>query len=657
MEETSTEMDLKIELDSEVAQDEKSNLEEKQKSVVDNEPLENPEEIHILEIKQEETKEEMMEEIKEIKDKIEESKENIEEIKENVEENKESEEIKLSEIKGENDINEDIILTLDENSMETMEPGELPTNNEVQITQDSDMNVLEAILGDGDGAKDDFDNEIANTTSMKRTRSRTKAATSLTPKVKKTPKRKAKKTPKKAESQNPATENKLLVKDDNTKTTDLALVESSQASVSEEGNTKPKDLPAKITEDSKETQNKKATVNNGKTIIKNTKKKKVTKTGTKKDIKKPEPKGKKVEEDKMDSKQEEKEKELEIKVKELEKLVKAPPLDTDKTLLETASENIAGKSPVSTRKRKNSDSSLKDKPRKTKIKQEESTTEIAPAEEALIEDLPDDDLLNETENDKLDDNMKVLDGYSDHGSNFSHSRSRSLSGSFSVELSNLSGSSLDDIDGEDKNNTKRKKKRTSAEKVQEHKDFIDEMLKGARYFIIKSNNYENVSLSKAKGVWATPPANERKLNDAFKHSTNVILVFSVKESGRFQGFARLASESRHDGIPVPWVLPPGFDRRILGGTFKVDWLNRKEVTFSKCANLRNPWNENKEVKICRDGQELEPSVGEVLCRMFEDDLTIDFERILRHAKRYKSHDHKGDRYFNGFTRPKCFFSF
>jgi len=60
----------------------------------------------------------------------------------------------------------------------------------------------------------------------------------------------------------------------------------------------------------------------------------------------------------------------------------------------------------------------------------------------------------------------------------------------------------------------------------------------------------------------------------FQHSTNVILVFSVKESGRFQGFARLASDSRHDGIPVPWVLPPGFDRRILGGTFKVDWLNR-----------------------------------------------------------------------------------
>lgn len=64
---------------------------------------------------------------------------------------------------------------------------------------------------------------------------------------------------------------------------------------------------------------------------------------------------------------------------------------------------------------------------------------------ALVQDLPDDDLLNET--DKLDHKMKVLDGYSDHGSDISghgsnFSRSRSLSGSFSVELSNLSGSSL-----------------------------------------------------------------------------------------------------------------------------------------------------------------------------------------------------------------------
>ena len=51
---------------------------------------------------------------------------------------------------------------------------------------------------------------------------------------------------------------------------------------------------------------------------------------------------------------------------------------------------------------------------------------------------------------------------------------------------------------------------------------------------MKSHNFENVSLAKAKGVWSTPPQNEYKINQAFDQCSNVILIFSVKESGRFQ---------------------------------------------------------------------------------------------------------------------------
>ena len=42
------------------------------------------------------------------------------------------------------------------------------------------------------------------------------------------------------------------------------------------------------------------------------------------------------------------------------------------------------------------------------------------------------------------------------------------------------------------------------------------ILRQARYYLIKSNNHENVALAKAKGVWSTPPQNEAKLNGAFK---------------------------------------------------------------------------------------------------------------------------------------------
>lgn len=45
------------------------------------------------------------------------------------------------------------------------------------------------------------------------------------------------------------------------------------------------------------------------------------------------------------------------------------------------------------------------------------------------------------------------------------------------------------------------------------------LMKGARFFLVKSNNHENVALAKAKGVWSTPPQNEARFNQAFKVST------------------------------------------------------------------------------------------------------------------------------------------
>lgn len=121
-----------------------------------------------------------------------------------------------------------------------------------------------------------------------------------------------------------------------------------------------------------------------------------------------------------------------------------------------------------------------------------------------------------------------------------------------------------------------------------------------------------------QGVWSTLPVNEKKLNSAFRAARSVVLVFSVRESGKFQGlcvfvcarlcalavplgwsllavivcgvffvffflkkppgcllgFARLASESHHGGSPIHWVLPAGMNAKMLGGVFKIDWLCR-----------------------------------------------------------------------------------
>lgn len=53
-----------------------------------------------------------------------------------------------------------------------------------------------------------------------------------------------------------------------------------------------------------------------------------------------------------------------------------------------------------------------------------------------------------------------------------------------------------------------------------------------------------------------------------------------------------------------------------GKPFRVEWLSTTRLPFYRTRGLRNPWNANREVKIARDGTELEPSVGERLLQMF-----------------------------------------
>lgn len=52
-----------------------------------------------------------------------------------------------------------------------------------------------------------------------------------------------------------------------------------------------------------------------------------------------------------------------------------------------------------------------------------------------------------------------------------------------------------------------------------------------------------------------------------------------------------------------------------GREFKVQWLCTERLPFHRTRHLRNPWNQDREVKVSRDGTELEPGVGQ---RLFEE---------------------------------------
>ncbi|KFK44856.1 hypothetical protein AALP_AA1G311400 [Arabis alpina] len=154
-----------------------------------------------------------------------------------------------------------------------------------------------------------------------------------------------------------------------------------------------------------------------------------------------------------------------------------------------------------------------------------------------------------------------------------------------------------------------------------------------RYFVVKSCNRENFELSVQQGVWATQRSNEAKLNEAFDSVENVILIFSVNRTRHFQGCAKMTSRIGGYIGGGNWKHEHGTAQ--YGRNFSVKWLKLCELSFHKTRNLRNPYNENLPVKISRDCQELEPSVGEELASLLylEPDSELMAISIAAEAKR------------------------
>ena len=129
---------------------------------------------------------------------------------------------------------------------------------------------------------------------------------------------------------------------------------------------------------------------------------------------------------------------------------------------------------------------------------------------------------------------------------------------------------------------------------------------------MKSYSMADLRTSMQKGAWATQARNEPKLNAAYEGASCVVLFFSVNESRAFQGYARMASKTGGAASDVTWM-----EGQSWGGVFKLEWQTIFDLSFGQVAHLRNPMNEHKPIKISRDGQEVEPSVGLELCAAFD----------------------------------------
>ncbi|CAF3997921.1 unnamed protein product [Adineta steineri] len=160
-------------------------------------------------------------------------------------------------------------------------------------------------------------------------------------------------------------------------------------------------------------------------------------------------------------------------------------------------------------------------------------------------------------------------------------------------------------------------------------DILQHIFYDAVCFVLQTSNEKNITLAKAKGIWATSQLNQQKLNRAFQDYRNVILFLSVTKSGRFQGIARLSSQSRHTNEKIVWIFQEG--KKDVSNVFHIDWIPCEPLRFCNIEHLLSSLNENKPVTMSSDGQEIELDCAKALCRLFRSDLNIDIMPIVTKA--------------------------
>lgn len=134
----------------------------------------------------------------------------------------------------------------------------------------------------------------------------------------------------------------------------------------------------------------------------------------------------------------------------------------------------------------------------------------------------------------------------------------------------------------------------------------------AKFFVLKSFNFENIRISRQNGIWATGPGAVRRLEAAYQRNHPVFLLFSVNGSGGFQGIARMQSEV---GV-VDFDGWHGVRADQVGPTFQVRWLLETSLNMCHVGDMGNPLDDWQPLKMSRNGQEIPFAVGREVVRLF-----------------------------------------
>ncbi|KAI8961369.1 hypothetical protein F5Y11DRAFT_357722 [Daldinia sp. FL1419] len=130
-------------------------------------------------------------------------------------------------------------------------------------------------------------------------------------------------------------------------------------------------------------------------------------------------------------------------------------------------------------------------------------------------------------------------------------------------------------------------------------------------FAPKAQATNNLDLPKAIPTEATDTCPRGRIIDDSARGTIFWEVEREDTDGMIDGEESEDSASAKSGQDGE-----GGPNKAWGKPFKLEWLSTTRLPFYRTRGLRNPWNSNREVKIARDGTELEPTVGRRLIGLF-----------------------------------------
>ena len=144
---------------------------------------------------------------------------------------------------------------------------------------------------------------------------------------------------------------------------------------------------------------------------------------------------------------------------------------------------------------------------------------------------------------------------------------------------------------------------------------INEKIPG-KFFVIKSIDEANIIRSINFKIWCSTIKGNQKLQKAFKEADKkypIYLFFSVNGSGKFMGVAQMVSDVEYRVNFNYWSQNDKWK-----GFFFVNWIFIKDIPNRIFRQIINEYNDNKPVTSSRDTQEIYPSAGMRMFKIFKE---------------------------------------